>query len=207
MDLIVVSLSCTIIVLLGCIHVSHTKRARNVCQCISNILLLDSNFEGHALGISNRTWPPMASTNVGGTREYSDFQDCAWMHFSIISNYSIDPNVLVCPDDVRRPASQWPAANSNISYFITIRSDSIYPTITLGCRNIVEKENTIVRLRDERLRGWNVKSGLHSNYDKGFLNRLHSEDRPHDRMRYDSRELRETIANVLRFEDIWIAVP
>jgi prepilin-type N-terminal cleavage/methylation domain-containing protein/prepilin-type processing-associated H-X9-DG protein len=87
-----------------------------------------------------------ASTNDGGSLEFveSGFSGgetfyTAYKHFQALANELVQPQILVCPTDIKRTiASNFPALqNENVSYFVGVNSTFDKPeSILAGDRNL-----------------------------------------------------------------------
>ncbi len=56
-----------------------------------------------------------------------------WPHFQVMSKELNNPNVLICPADNRKPATNWTTlTGSNISYFVCLDADETQPQMWLS---------------------------------------------------------------------------
>ena len=123
-------------------------RARRI-QCVNNL---------KQCGIAFRVWPPdqdndfpmSVSTNRGGTMEFNTGAG-TFRHFQVMSNELSTPKILICPADDRTIATDFARfGNRNVSYFVGLEANDIYPQRFLdGDRNITgesDPENGILKL-------------------------------------------------------------
>jgi type II secretory pathway pseudopilin PulG len=107
-----------------------TSRSR----CVSNLQSIGASYGMFSEEESNQTataTPPA----LPGSVSWATFLAS---RFNLPSNALIDPRVLVCPKDVRRPASSFYAVTaSNVSYFISLDASRETPhRILAGDRNL-----------------------------------------------------------------------
>jgi hypothetical protein len=132
-------------------------RSRNIC-CNCNLKQIGLGFRTWEIDHTN-LYPMAVSTNFGGTLECVGTGE-TFRHFEIMSNELSTPRVLVCPSDSRRPAQSFGAgfANSNLSYFVGIVSNSDNPQMFLsGDRSPtggVRLASGIMELSTNGLAGW-----------------------------------------------------
>jgi prepilin-type processing-associated H-X9-DG protein/prepilin-type N-terminal cleavage/methylation domain-containing protein len=90
-------------------------------------------------------FPTEVSTNDGGSKEYveSGFESgetfyTAYRHFQALASDAVQPQLLICPTDLRVAASNFPALqNANVSYFVGVNGAFDKPgSILAGDRNI-----------------------------------------------------------------------
>jgi prepilin-type N-terminal cleavage/methylation domain-containing protein/prepilin-type processing-associated H-X9-DG protein len=112
--------------------------------CINNLTQAGLAFHSYANDHGGK-FPMAVSTNEGGTLEYvqSGFDSgltfyTAYYHFLALSNELVLPNILLCPTDLRKPATNFPAfQNQNLSYFVGVNSTFDKPeSILAGDRNL-----------------------------------------------------------------------
>jgi type II secretory pathway pseudopilin PulG len=130
------------------------------------------------LGLAYRTWAidnaaessPLVTTNRGGA--YGSLPSmAAFRYFQAISNIVGSPKVLVCPADIRVPATDFGPgfSNTNLSYFAGLDADEKSPQMFLyGDRNLTNGlpvQDGILLLVPNRPVGWN--HGLH--YPQGNI--------------------------------------
>lgn len=105
----------------------------------------------------------------GGTLEYVVSGDKTYRHFQVFSNNILYTLGVVCPQDVRKPASNWNCMNNaNVSYFVGLESDLKYPYfIMAGDRNISEASNNIMDVTKTTPMQWKKSVGNHG--DNGYV--------------------------------------
>ena len=101
----------------------------------------------------------------GGTKEFDTGAD-TFRHFQVMSNELSTPKILICPADTRTVADNFARLkNQNVSYFVGLEANDIYPERFLdGDRNIAgesEPENGILKLVPGGPIGWT--SAIHNN--------------------------------------------
>jgi prepilin-type processing-associated H-X9-DG protein len=128
-----------VIGILAAILLPAVLRARlpaNRAKCVSNL---------RQIGLSYRVWandhesklPMQLSVTNGGTFEFTRTPQ-AFRHVQVLSNILQMPKVLICPADVRQPATDWVAMrNRNLSYLIGVEATLDNPMSLLAAdRNI-----------------------------------------------------------------------
>jgi len=161
MTLVEVLVVVVIVAVLACFLLPVLKRAKVRAQKIT------CNGELKQIGLAFRIWegdhtnlyPMSVSTQFGGTFEYVATGE-TFRHFQVMSNELCTPKVLVCPNDVRRPAKDFGSAfsNTNVSYFVGVDADDSRPQMALsGDRNIVggtKLVNGVLEITTNQLVGW-----------------------------------------------------
>ena len=119
------------------------------------------------IGLVARQWSiehhdkPLAqtSTNQGGSLEYFA-QGEVFRHFQAMSKGLTNLQILICPNDVRRPAKNVGAgfSNTNVSYFVGLDANDTMPAmLSFGDRNLTNgplPPNRILELTTNRPAGW-----------------------------------------------------
>jgi prepilin-type processing-associated H-X9-DG protein len=123
-------------------------RARRI-NCVNNLKQSGIAFRIWA-GDNNDLYPMAVSTNKGGTMEF-DTGAGTFRHFQVMSNELNTPKILICPADTRVAAADFASLeNQNVSYFVGLEANDIYPQRLLdGDRNITgesDPENGILKL-------------------------------------------------------------
>ncbi len=123
-------------------------RARRI-QCVNNLKQDGLAFRIWA-GDNNDLYPMAVSTNQNGTKEFDNGAG-TFRHFQVMSNELSTPGILVCPADDRTVATDFARfGNRNVSYFVGLEANDIYPQRFLdGDRNITgesKPENGILKL-------------------------------------------------------------
>lgn len=125
--------------LLPAVYPPRTKPLR--IMCVNNLKQLNLAFRIWPLDGAD-DFPPMVSTNKGGSREWIGSQDI-FRHFQAASNEigSIgNPKILVCPADKDRAAAPDMASlkNNNLSYFVNLAVPPLHTPglVFLGDRNL-----------------------------------------------------------------------
>lgn len=108
------------------------KRRAHRALCVNNL---------KQIGLGLRMWandhqekfPWQVFTNEGGTLEYAESSD-VWRHFQAASNELITPKILSCSTDFDRlrTATWAPLSNSNVSYFLSVDTNSTVPSRLLA---------------------------------------------------------------------------
>lgn len=174
---------------LSLLAISETRVRFRQCTCVNNLRIIDG-----AIGqfwIEHSKWPDKSKPRSSASEIFQD-----------LGEYIQIPENLICPTDNRLAATNWSSLkNTNISYFIAVQSDSRFPTISAGGRNIVKESGVMVFLDSSRQFAWNTNSGLHEGADYGFI-LLDSTP-----LKMGSTALSKTIADIARTNHIEIAVP
>ncbi len=125
------------------------KRKAQRVNCVNNLKQSGLAFRIWE-GDNNDKMPmdvPMAN---GGTEEF-DTGAGTFRHFQVMSNELSTPKILVCPADTRVAAANFVHLNNqNVSYFVGLDAQEVYPRRFLdGDRNLTadnEPENGILKL-------------------------------------------------------------
>ena len=99
----------------------------------------------HQIGLAYRVWaedrgdqfPFSLSSSNGGWNEILSRGNAGlscWMNYRILSNELIDPRTLVCPTDIRNPATNFEGLTNNLflSYFVGVNVSESQPRWVLG---------------------------------------------------------------------------
>jgi len=105
-------------------------------RCVNNL---------KEIGTAYRIWsndngdhfPAVTPITNGGWSELlyrTNASTYCWTNYvTIASELSLNPSLLICPSDERKPASAFSnLANTNISYFVGVNADDTYPQAILG---------------------------------------------------------------------------
>jgi prepilin-type N-terminal cleavage/methylation domain-containing protein/prepilin-type processing-associated H-X9-DG protein len=89
-------------------------------------------------GDHGERYSPQVSTNQGGSKEFVT-SSSAFEHFKCMSNELSTPYILACPNDTRRPVTNFlKLSNSNVSYFMSVDANELLPQMFLaGDRNLI----------------------------------------------------------------------
>jgi prepilin-type processing-associated H-X9-DG protein len=140
--------------------------AKTTCSSNLNYLYLAArNFtEDHT-----KRFPWQVPAVEGGTMEYNESGSQAYMHFQVLSSDLLVTRSIICPQDQREPARNWPTmVNTNVSYFIDIDGKPSSPmSILAGDRNITAASSVIFRVSQSDRPNWVKSVGLHG--DQGHL--------------------------------------
>jgi competence protein ComGC len=131
-------------------------RAKRI-GCVNNLKQVGLAFKTWSLG-NNDKYPMAVSNKFGGTLEFVAGGN-AFRHFQVMSNEISAPKILVCPDDVRQPATRFERLqNENLSYFVGLDANDTQPQMFLsGDHNIVNgvsPAHTVLELRPELPTHW-----------------------------------------------------
>jgi hypothetical protein len=130
------------------LFISASSRAKARSQridCARNLQTLGLVFKTWALDHGDR-FPMSFSNNLTPTPR-------AFECFQVLSNEVAEPNILICPADVRRPAQNLSDgfSNLNLSYFVGLDATDTNPQMLLfGDRNLTNgplPPNRILTLR------------------------------------------------------------
>jgi type II secretory pathway pseudopilin PulG len=138
-------------------------RARRI-QCANNLKQCGLAFRIWE-GDNNDKYPMDKLVVEGGTKEFNTGAD-TFRHFQVISNELGTPKILICPADTRTAANDFARLkNQNVSYFVGLEANDIYPGRFLdGDRNITGEsapENGILKLVPGQKVNWT--SAIHRN--------------------------------------------
>lgn len=132
-------------------------------NCASNLKQVGLAFRIWE-GDHNDRFPFNVSTNQGGTRELSllgtnGFDQNGWIHLQVMSNFLVNPIILVCPaDDAKHPASDFSHLTVlNCSYLIRSGSniDETYPQSILAIcpfhHNVLLVDGSVQQLTESQM--------------------------------------------------------
>jgi prepilin-type processing-associated H-X9-DG protein len=146
--------------MLPAVSKGHDKVRR--LRCISNLRQTGFGFLSFAHGHEDK-FPMQVSTNLGGSAEFlqagyavnGDFY-FSYRHFQPLAGELNDPKLLVCPADLRQPATNFTfLRNTNLSYFVAANPELAQPdSILSGDRNIAPVFNSIGRVGGYRYLTW-----------------------------------------------------
>jgi competence protein ComGC len=156
-----------VIALLVCIIlpvlVKARLRSRAIC-CNCNLKQIGLSFRQWSMDHGDKN-PMQVSVTNGGTMEL-DESGIVYTHFQVMSNELNTPKTLICPADVRVPATSFGArlSNTNLSYFVGIDASDSMPAMFLsGDCNITNgplPPNRILELTPNRPAGWTPERHL-----------------------------------------------
>ncbi len=77
-------------------------------------------------------------TNELGKTEFPNISN-VFRYFQVMSNQLVDPEILICPTDQRKAATNFSSLNNeNASYFVGLDAAESYPSMLLtGDRNLI----------------------------------------------------------------------
>jgi competence protein ComGC len=143
-------------VLVPALQKAHQRAWR--LQCVSNL---------KQIGLATRAWavdhgdqmPNHLDARGGGTEHYLTAGE-SFLHFQVLSNYLKSPRLLVCPSDLRQPATSFGPgfSNTNLSYFLSADASDTSPQMLLcGDRNLTNGlpvTNGFLELDAQHPAGW-----------------------------------------------------
>jgi len=109
---------------------------------------------------SSDAYPMRRPISLGGAMESATNSDVAFT-FVVMSNELNTPKILICPADVRAPATNFGPgfANANLSYFVGVTAEETQPQmLLLGDRNLTNgplSPERLLRLTTNSTPGWN----------------------------------------------------
>lgn len=139
--------------------INAAHRAKSIC-CNCNLKQIGLSFRIWS-GDHTNNYPMSLSTNAGGTAEFVGPGE-TFRHFQVMSNELSTPFILVCPDDLRYPATNFESSlsDSNLSYFIGLDGNESNPQgILSGDCNITNGtiiKGGILKLTTNQLSGWSA---------------------------------------------------
>jgi type II secretory pathway pseudopilin PulG len=112
-------------------------------DCVNNLKQIGIAYRLWSPDSTDRT-PAQQSTSLGGWTELltnADQGPNCWTNYAIMANeLGLDPKLLVCPSDERRPAKDFKTDfkdNTHLSYFVGVSANDVYPdSIQTGDRNL-----------------------------------------------------------------------
>lgn len=155
----------TIVLLLISLLLPALNRGRHKVkeiQCTSNLHQAGLGFLSFAHGHEDK-FPVQVSTNSGGSAEFVDAGNTvhrnfffSYKHFLPLASEIETPKILVCPTDLRLPATNFSGLNnSNLSYFTAanpVFGNSDSPLT--GDRNLEPVSNTVARVGPRKPLRW-----------------------------------------------------
>ena len=170
MELLVVMAIIAILASLLLPAINQGKARAKRIGCINNLRQIGVAFQDFAHD-HNSLFPMAVPATAGGSQEFtvSSYQFASdfffsFRHFQAISNSLINPMVLTCPSDTRKPAASFISFdNKNLSYFVGLKADYSRPySILAGDRNLTNDYQTIPALLHPQInRGWRWTADLH----------------------------------------------
>lgn len=136
----------------------RAKRQAQERQCARILKSVGLAFRQWAID-SGDTYPMRREMSIGGSME-SAANGEVFFTFVVMSNEINTPKILICPADVRAPATNFssPLANSNLSYFVGVTADETEPRkILMGDRNLTNgplSANRLLLLTTNSAPGW-----------------------------------------------------
>jgi type II secretory pathway pseudopilin PulG len=128
-------------------------------QCARILKSLGLAFRQWSIDNSD-TYPMQRPTGFGGSLEAVTNGNVS-LTFVVLSNELNTPKILICPADVRPPATNFGPgfANSNLSYFVGINAKETHPQmLLLGDRSLTNgplSSERLLRLTTNSVPGWN----------------------------------------------------
>jgi prepilin-type processing-associated H-X9-DG protein len=156
--LVIAVVAILLLMLQPALHHPPTRAPRT--QCINNLRQIGLGFRQWAID-HNSKYPMSVSTSERGTLEYAAMGQ-VFRHFQALSNELNTPIFLACPSDVRSYAKEFNVlGNANVSYFIGLDADEIYPSMFMtGDRNLTNgslSPKGILVLKSNSIAGWTRK--------------------------------------------------
>ena len=158
-ELLLIISSVVALGILWCSHYSSDKAKSRLIYCNNNL---------KQVGLAFKTWSPDQSdvfpmrrpASSGGTLELTN-SSLVFRTFLVLSNELIEPALLICPEDSRKPATNFGAefSSNNVSYFVGLDASEEDPESLLsGDRNItngIPLNNGLLLLPTNFPAGWN----------------------------------------------------
>jgi hypothetical protein len=142
-ELIIVCGTVGALILLVGGYMNNTRARHQRLNCASQL---------KSIGFGLRMWandheenfPWEVSASKGGTRESVESPD-VWRHFQAVSNEITTPMILACAADRERArATNWTRlGNSNISYFLSLETNSPMPSRLLAGDRFISTNNQV----------------------------------------------------------------
>lgn len=149
------------VAVLGVIFFASSLRAKRQAQeqqCARMLKSVGLAFRQWSVDSAD-TYPMLRATSVGGSRESATNGE-VYFTFVVMSNEVNTPKILICPADIRVPATNFSStlANSNLSYFLGVTADETEPRkILMGDRNLTNgplSANRLMLLTTNSAPGW-----------------------------------------------------
>lgn len=111
--------------------------------CVNNLKEIGTAYRLWA-GDNGDLVPPQQSVSKGGWKDFltnANQGAICWTNYAIMANeLGLNPKLLVCPSDERRPAKDFKTDfrdNTHLSYFVGVSANEVYPqSIQSGDRNL-----------------------------------------------------------------------
>jgi type II secretory pathway pseudopilin PulG len=119
------------------VSLPRAKQKAQYQQCVSNLQSVGLAFRLWASGGGDK-YAVLTPSSRGGSMESATNGEI-FFTFVVMSNEINTPKILICPADVRTPATNFGPgfANSNVSYFVGVTADETQPNMLLmGDRNL-----------------------------------------------------------------------
>lgn len=116
---------------------SHASPKAPRIKCASDLRQMGLAFLVWA-GDNNNHFPMQSFTNTPGAMEFPNASNM-FRYFQVMSNQLVDPKILICPTDRRKPAKDFSSLkNENLSYFVGFDAvESQTNMLLTGDRNLV----------------------------------------------------------------------
>ena len=138
--------------------IARAKQKAKRIQCTNNLKQLGLGFRTRAIEGGAESFTQVSTNREGAPGPLSSVE--AFRYFQVMSNRLASPKLLVCPADVRVPATNFGPgfSNTNLSYFVSLDADETYPQMFLyGDRNLTNGlpiQQGILLLIPNRPMGW-----------------------------------------------------
>ncbi len=141
-ELLLIILVVLVLVSLFPVSFSSGRTKRQRLSCVNNLKIIGTAYRIWSPDQSD-LYPAQQRAKLGGWREVltdSNLGSICWTNYAIMSNeLSLDPKLVICPSDDRKPAKNFGArfSNLNISYFVDVSASDAEPASLLsGDRNL-----------------------------------------------------------------------
>ncbi len=158
-ELVVIIVIVTMLFMLLFSSLPQAKQKAQNQQCLRILKSVGLAFRQWSSDSSD-TYPMRRPTSLGGSLE-SATNGAVFFTFVVLSNELNTPKILICPADVRTPATNFGPgfANSNLSYFVGVTAEETQPQLLLmGDRNLTNgplSPNRLLLLATNSAPGWN----------------------------------------------------
>jgi prepilin-type processing-associated H-X9-DG protein len=131
--------------------------------CMDNLRQIGVAFRGWGNEHHNKLPMEVGPLEGGSADAVANGQP--WLHFKVVSNYFGTTRTVICPSDVRLPATTFSnLAVTNVSYFVGLNVRGNVPEMLLsGDRNVTNgaaPQSSIIELTDASRTGWT--DGMHN---------------------------------------------